>query len=221
MHTLAPDALEQHPTTPAVRDQLANIYEDTAYLMAGTLGRTAVMGGVPAYWYRRHGELRDIDVHDPHRLTSADALQKVDGRPLPIDTAGSNWITVQNGDVVLSLPRDPEISVVLPESYIEPIESSLLGVKTRTLRPEILLGLNTAVPYNRISQRPAVDRFRAWVTAQPGFDPKTQKPFEELALRIKEKHPEYIRMLRLKDAASHLPAPVYKAAKSAYKSVRG
>ena len=220
MKNLNPDQLYADPTTTSVREQLGRIYEDTGYVIAGSLGRTAVMGKEPNYWYRSHGELRDIDVLDPDRLTPEAAREAIDGQPLPLDVVSSRWLRREGDEAVLSLPRDPSVAVSIPGSYFEIVENSLLGVPVRSFRPEIMLGLNIAVPYARIRQRAAVGKFDEWVRSRPDFDPKLLEPFQDMAEAIRQRRPDYPRDLRRRDIVGQLPTPLYKLAKAAYRHAR-
>lgn len=213
-------AISSDPLTSDVREQLERIYEETSYIIAGTLGRTAAIGGEPDYWYRKHGVIRDIDVHDPYNLTSSVTHDLVDGEPLPVDKASKSWLFYDGNGVKLSFPRDRSIEVELPESTIETKEVSLLGVPVRIFSPQVLMGLNTAVPYNRLNQRAKINRFAEWVQSQPDFDPSTQLPFQEFANRIRREHPEYVGRLMLKDLVGQLPTPLHNLSYEGYRLIR-
>lgn len=206
--------------TDQVRRQFAEIYENTSYIMAGTLGRTAVMEGSPEYWYRRPRQLRDIDIYDPTGNTPEQQAEAVHENPLPIDSVGSRWLTIAGDSARLGPPQYPDTSVEVPSYYFEPITASLLDVPVRTFRPEILMGLNMAVPYDRKRQRVAIQKFQTWVTERPNFSPSLLDPFADLADQIRRNHPEYIRNLRARDAASSMPRPVYTAARLAWRGYK-
>ncbi len=204
------------PTTDLVREQIDLIYNDTKLIIAGSLGRTAAMGGTTEYWYRAHGQVRDIDTYDPRHETDPDTLASLDGNPLPIDVVGDRWLEICGNTARLSLPRDRNIYVEMPASYFDPTEVSLLGVKVRTLRPEILFGLNLAIPYDRLRQRSAIQGFQSWALAQKGFNMSMVDPFREMARIITDQRPDYVRYLRTKDLVNQLPTPLFMTVRSVY-----
>lgn len=218
MQQLSSSEIYDHPSTPAVREQLARIYEETSYVVAGTLGRTAVCGKEPNYWYRRNGDIRDIDVHDPYRLTSDEVRRQIELRPLPIDDVSRHWLRAEGNDALLTLPRDNTVCVTLPGAFLETETHTLLGVPVRTFRPEVMLGLNLAVPYDRISQRRAVAGFTEYVVNRPGYDPTILEPFQDMAEQVRTRHPEYVRGLFMKDVASYMPRPILDTVKVVYRT---
>lgn len=220
MTRISREDLLNHPLTPLVQEQLARVYEETDYLLAGSLGRTAVMGEEPTYWYRRHGNLRDLDVHDPYRNVSAEVHAGLNHNPLPIDRTGFRWLRVVEGQLSYVFPVDEIIKIGIPESFVDPVGAKILGVPVRTFRPEVLMGINAANPYSRLRQRRDIERFNQWVIGRPDYDPSVQIPFLEIALTIESRHPEYIRGLMMRDLANQLPTPLFKRAQSLYHALK-
>jgi hypothetical protein len=202
--------------TEQIKKQFERIYEETDLVLVGTLGRTAVMGGEPHYWYRQNGEIRDIDVYDPSCTSNPEVIKDIDMMPLPIDTVGMRWLKIQGETATLALPRDDRASVAFDASILEPELHSLLGVPVRTFSADVMMGLNKVVPYDRIRQRKWVKIFEEWVASQENHSPEVIEQFSRLGEIISETHPEYIRMLKLKDYFSYLPKSAQKYVKKAY-----